>query len=127
MSCGSVVYCISILEKSFQQRQTFLCVHCDGSALCFSTASLSLLSAPVITQLTLSPVCNRKKTLVSQSVFPFSQLKERLEESPAAWFEKGTKNVSVCDPYICDHPATSPGSLPGDEVGYNRFPLLFKR
>ena len=118
-----------LLKKMFPTwlKQTFLCVHCDGSALCFSTASLSLLSAPVITQLTLSPVCNRKRTLVSQSCSLFSQLKERLEESLAAWLEKSTKNVSVCDPYICDHPATSSGSRPGDEVDYNRFPLLFKR
>ena len=89
---------LSILEKKFPTwlKQTFFCVHCDGSTLsCFSTASLSLLSAPVITQLTLSPVCNRKRTLVSQSVFPFFTTKRETRGIPSCLVWEGHQKC-VC-------------------------------
>ena len=86
-----------LLKKMFPTwlKQTFLCVHCDGSALCFSTASLSLLSAPVITQLTLSPVCNRKRTLVIQSVFPFFTTKRETRGIPSCLVWEGHQKC-VC-------------------------------
>ena len=95
---GSVVYCISNVEKKpflAWLKQTFSCVHCDGSALCTWTASLSLLSAPVITQLTPSPVRNRKKNTNESKLFLFSKLKERLEDALATWLVKDTKNLHL--------------------------------